>query len=71
MSVKNSAKISFRRKTHDCQYCQFQTAKRIPNTDIFVNFCLIDMPKKVYQLRGLSTVNCKEFKPLHLYKKIK
>ncbi len=63
MSVKH-AKISFRTKTHDCQYCQYKSSRCIPETDISVNFCMVDMPKKVYQLRGYSASKCKELKTI-------
>ncbi|MBM7854092.1 hypothetical protein JOC37_000464 [Desulfohalotomaculum tongense] len=53
------AKMSFRSKTQDCQYCQYRSSWRIPNTDIVVHFCTADLPKKVYQLRGHAVSSCK------------
>jgi hypothetical protein len=57
MSAKG-AKLSFRKKTLDCQYCDYRSERNIPNTDITVNFCTVNLPKIVYQLRGVSQSRC-------------
>jgi hypothetical protein len=61
MSVKG-AKLSFRNKTHDCQYCHHRSEKFIPNTNITISFCTANLPKVVYQLRGPHISHCDNYK---------
>ncbi|MEG6615606.1 hypothetical protein V6C27_04090 [Peptococcaceae bacterium 1198_IL3148] len=61
MSTKG-AKLSFRTKTADCQYCNHRSERYIPNTDITINFCTVNLPKIVYQLRGVSISKCSYYK---------